>query len=269
MTDWSLDRYCAEILAQTDQLCSLAEDGELTARVPTCPGWNFGQLLRHVGGTHRWADTVVRTRATEPVPDTLVNEVFHYDDKDPAALRDWLAEGARRLTDALTEAGPDARVWTVVPDRPITFWARRMLHETVVHRADAAWTVGVPYTLDAAVARDGFEEWLGFGQVPEAYATEEGRKPLLGPGRGLRFEPSHGPAAGWFVDLTGDAPTWTRDGTHDGTHDDGGTAAVTVRGPLSDLLLLVYGRPVRDRLRVTGDSALLGLWLERTGFWIE
>ncbi|MFH8935611.1 maleylpyruvate isomerase family mycothiol-dependent enzyme [Streptomyces griseosporeus] len=266
MTDWSLDRYCAEILAQTDLLCSLAGDGELTARVPTCPGWNFGQLLRHVGGTHRWADTVVRDRATEPVPDTLVNEVFHYDDKDPAALRDWLADGARRLTDGLVAAGPDARVWTVVPDRPITFWARRMLHETVVHRADAAWTVGVPYTLDAAVARDGFEEWLGFGQVPEAYETEGGQEPLLGPGRGLRFEPSDGPGAngpstGWFVDLTGDAPTWTRDG--------GGAAAVTVRGPLSDLLLLVYGRPVRDRLHVSGDTGLLDLWLERTGFWIE
>ncbi|GAA3245696.1 maleylpyruvate isomerase family mycothiol-dependent enzyme [Streptomyces sp. XM83C] len=261
MTDWSLDRYCAEILTQTDLLLSLTEGAELAARVPTCPGWNFGQLLRHVGGTHRWADTVVRGRATEPVPDTLVNEVFHYDDKDPDVVRDWVAEGARRLTDALTEAGPGTRVWTVVPDRPITFWARRMLTETTVHRADAAWTAGVPYALDPAVARDGFEEWLGFGQVPEAYGTEDGEVPLLGPGRTLRFEPSDGPGGGWYVDLTEDVPRWTEDG--------GGPAAVSVRGTPSDLLLLVYGRPVRDRLRVDGDTALLDLWLERTAFWIE
>lgn len=260
MTDWSLDRYCAEILAQTDLLRALVKDADPAARVPTCREWNLGQLVRHVGGTHRWADTVVRTRATEPVPDTLVNEVFGYDDDDPAVLEAWLAEGAQRLADAFAEAGPDTRVWTVVPGRPIAFWARRILHETVVHRADAAWTVGAGYRLDAAVARDGLEEWLGFGRVPEAYEAGGGREPLLGPGRSLRFRAAGNPAEEWFVDLSGDVPAWSHRG---------GPAAVTVRGALSDLLLFVYGRPVRDRLDVRGDTALLDLWLERTGFWLH
>ena len=64
----SYDRYCAEILAQTDQLRSHIEDADLTVPVPSCPGWNVGQLLRHLGGAQRWAEATVRTRATQPLP---------------------------------------------------------------------------------------------------------------------------------------------------------------------------------------------------------
>ncbi|MGH3999680.1 MAG: SMP-30/gluconolactonase/LRE family protein [Pseudonocardiaceae bacterium] len=39
-----------------------------TAPVHSCTGWNLGQPLRHLGGGHRWADTIVRTRATQPRP---------------------------------------------------------------------------------------------------------------------------------------------------------------------------------------------------------
>ncbi|MDT0345853.1 maleylpyruvate isomerase family mycothiol-dependent enzyme [Streptomyces litchfieldiae] len=259
MPRWSLDRYRAEILAQTDLLRALVKDSDPTVRVPTCPEWNLGQLLRHVGGTHRWAETIVRTRATELVPDDLVNDVFGYGDKDPAVLDAWLADGARALDEALAEAGPDVRVWTVVPDQPLAFWARRMLFETVVHRADAAWTLGARYEVEAAVARDGLDEWMGFGTLPEVYDVAAA-EPLLGAGRTLHFRATDQPADEWLVDLTGDAPTWQHTG---------GDAAVTVSGPLADLLLLVYGRPVDERVEVSGDTALLGLWLERTGFWLH
>jgi uncharacterized protein (TIGR03083 family) len=259
MSLWSLDRYRAEILTQTDLLRSLLDGADPAARVPTCPEWNLGQLARHVGGNHRWVDTIVRTRATEPVSEELVNEVFHYGDEDPAVLDAWLAEGARQLTDALADAGPEARVWTVVPDQPLVFWARRMLHETVVHRADAAWTVGARYEVSPAVARDALDEWMSFGSVPETYAPSTAR-PLLGPGRTLAFRADDASAESWFVDLTGDVPRWRRGG---------GDAAVTVRAALPDLLLLVYGRPVHDRTSVDGDRDLLGLWLERTGFWLH
>ncbi|MFG2127395.1 maleylpyruvate isomerase family mycothiol-dependent enzyme [Streptomyces sp. NPDC048751] len=260
MIRWSLDRYRTEIITQTDLLRTLLTGADPTARVPTCPEWNLGQLLRHVGGVHRWVDTVVRTRATDEVPDTLVNEVFGYGDEDPAELDAWLAVGARRLTDVLAEAGPDARVWTVVPDQPLVFWARRVLHETVVHRADAAWTVGARYEVDAAVARDALDEWMSFGTVPEAYDAD-GAEPLLGPGREVCFVATDDPAGSWHVDLTGDVPRWDRA--------DGGAAAVAVHGSLTDLLLLVYGRPVADRVEVRGDTGLLELWLRRTGFWLH
>ncbi|GAB2909621.1 maleylpyruvate isomerase family mycothiol-dependent enzyme [Streptomyces mayteni] len=259
MSRWSLDRYRTEILTQTDLLRALTRGADPGVPVPTCPEWNLGQLLRHVGGAHRWVETIVRTRATDTVSDHLVNDVFGYDDRDLTVVDAWLADGARRLDEALAEAGPETRVWTVVPDQPLAFWARRMLFETTVHRADAAWALGRRYELDAAVARDGVDEWMGFGTVPEAYdpTTDE---PLLGPGRTLRFQATDQPADSWLVDLTGDAPRWLRAE---------GPAAVTVHGPLADLLLLVYGRPVIDRLDVSGDTALLELWLRRTGFWLH
>jgi len=52
----SYDRYCAEIIAQTDQLRSHIEGADLTVPVPSCPGWNLGQLLRRLGGGHRWVE---------------------------------------------------------------------------------------------------------------------------------------------------------------------------------------------------------------------
>ncbi|MFC5720929.1 maleylpyruvate isomerase family mycothiol-dependent enzyme [Streptomyces gamaensis] len=264
MTPWSLDRYRAELLAQTGLLRALVRDADPAAPVPTCPAWNLGQLLRHVGGAHRWVETIVRTRATGPVPHDLVDEVFHYGDHDMAALDTWLDEGARQLSDALDRAGPDARVWTVVPGRPLAFWARRMLHETVVHRADAARSTGARYEVDAAVARDGLDEWMANATVPEAYDTATG-PPLLGAGRTLCFRATDDPAGRWLVDLTGTTPVWHR------VADDAavGDAAVTVDSPLADLLLLVYGRPVDGRVDVHGERALLGLWLERTGFWLR
>ncbi|MEU3842578.1 maleylpyruvate isomerase family mycothiol-dependent enzyme [Streptomyces sp. NPDC028635] len=260
MTHWSLDRYCSAILDQTDRLRTLLEGADVTARVPTCPAWNLGQLVRHVSGAHRWVETVVRSRATEEVPHDLVDDVFHYDDRDPAVLGGRLADGARELVEAFTEAGEEVRVWTAMPGRPVSFWARHALFETVVHRADAAWTVGARYALDPAVARHGLDVWMDFGLLPEVYGGGDGAGPLLGEGRSLCFTPGEQPGPGWFVDLGPDGPRWE--------HADR-PAAVTVRGPLADLLLLMYGRPVHDRLGIRGDRPLLDLWLRRTGFWLN
>ncbi|MGH4014867.1 MAG: maleylpyruvate isomerase N-terminal domain-containing protein [Pseudonocardiaceae bacterium] len=53
MTLLSYDRFCSEIVAQTDLLRSCIEGADLTVPVPSCPGWNVGQLLRHLGGGQR------------------------------------------------------------------------------------------------------------------------------------------------------------------------------------------------------------------------
>ncbi|HEY2286560.1 MAG TPA: maleylpyruvate isomerase N-terminal domain-containing protein, partial [Streptosporangiaceae bacterium] len=55
MTVLSYDRCCAEIVAQTDLLRSALDGADLTVPVPSCPGWNVGQLARHLGGAQRWA----------------------------------------------------------------------------------------------------------------------------------------------------------------------------------------------------------------------
>ncbi|MFB4277950.1 maleylpyruvate isomerase family mycothiol-dependent enzyme [Nonomuraea sp. MTCD27] len=259
MTSLGFERCCDEIVTQTDLLRSHVKNADMTAPVPTCPGWNLGRLLRHLGGHHRWAETVVRTRATEPVPDDVLNDVSAYTDEDAAVLDSWLAEGAERLAETLREAGPDVRVWSPADeqatDRSPRFWARRTTHETVVHRADAALAVGADYAVAEEVARDGLEEWLHFSTVPEAY---EGVPGLLGPGHTLHFH-ADGAAGEWLVDLTGEAPSWRH------AHE---KAAVAARGPITDLLLYVYNRPAPG-IELIGDTALLELWRQSAGFWLE
>lgn len=259
----SYDRYCAEIVAQTDLLRSDLKGADLTARVPTCPGWNLGQLLRHLGGAHRSAETTVRTRATQPPSDEW-RDVSGQADEDPAALDAWLAEGAAQLADTLRAAGPDATVFTPVPRGAPTpvFYARRMTHETVIHRADATLAAGAEYTVDPEVAIDALDEWMMLASLPEILDVHPEKRELLGPGRTLHFHATDTPpelVAEWLIDLTGDVMRWRR------AHE---KAAVAVRGPLTTLLLVIYRRlPVHSAgIEVLGDAQLLDFWQERITF---
>ncbi|MEV0374756.1 maleylpyruvate isomerase family mycothiol-dependent enzyme [Streptomyces sp. NPDC050636] len=262
--------HCAEIITQSHRLRTLindaggAEGADLTTPVPSCPGWNVGQLVRHLGGTQRWAETIVRTRAPQPPPDDDFRDLSPYADEDPAVLEPWLAESAAQLADTLRAAGPDAQMWTPLPGHGGTarFFARRMAHETLIHRADAALAVGADFTVDESVAIDALDEWMELGALPQMFDFHPERRELLGPDRTLHFHATDTPpeaAAEWLVDLTGDTITWRR------AHE---KATVAVRGPLTDLLLLVYRRrPVTSTdLEILGDSTLLNFWLERVGF---
>ncbi|MGI5460703.1 maleylpyruvate isomerase family mycothiol-dependent enzyme [Streptomyces sp. CA-249302] len=261
MTSLTFDDHCREIVSQTDLLRTQVGGADPTTPVPTCPGWDLGRLLRHVGGDHRWAGEIVRTRAAGPLPDAGVNDPAAYAHLDGDALGAWLGEGAAELGAALRGAGPGVPVWTPADEQLVeqstSFWARRMTHETVVHRADAVLATGGEFTLGEGLAVDGVEEWLAFSTVPEAYEPGPDAPGLLGPGRTLRFEATG--AGEWLVDLTGERPVWRSGGE---------AAAVSVRGSATELLLFLYRRPV-PAVETRGDTALLDLWLTRTGFWLE
>ncbi|MBB5119370.1 hypothetical protein AF335_20850 [Streptomyces eurocidicus] len=264
------ERHCAEVVHQTGLLRRHLSGADPASPVPSCPGWDLGRLLRHLGATHRWAGTVVRTRATRPVPDTEVDHPPERPGEGAAELGAWLAEGAERLAGALRTAGPDAPMWTAGPGGTSGFWARRMAYETVVHRADAALTVGAEFTVGAEVALDALDEWMEFGVLPEAVDPGSGKPGLRAPGRVLRFHatdaPAHTPGE-WLIDLTGAAATWRRTARPAGA---GADAVASARGPLADLLLFVYRRPVpAGRVEVTGDAPLLDRWRRRAGFWLE
>lgn len=66
-------------------------------------------------------------------------------------------------------------------------------------------------------------------------------------------------SAEWVIDLAGDTIAWRR------AHE---KAAVAVRGPLTDLLLVVYKRrAVRGGdIQILGDAQLPDFWLERVSF---
>ncbi|WP_371600829.1 maleylpyruvate isomerase N-terminal domain-containing protein [Streptomyces sp. NBC_00564] len=259
------DRYAARIIDQTARLTSAVEGADATVPVPGCPGWTLAHLLRHVGGAHRWAETVVRTRATEPVSDEQVNDVRPDADDDLAALADWLTEGAALLADTLRATGPEVPVWTVAPGGTPRFWARRMTYETVVHRLDATAAVGGTFILDVDVALDGLDEWVEFSTLSQAYESDSARRDLLGPDRTLHIHATDAPegTGEWLIDLAGEPITWSR------THK---KSTATVRGPLTDLLLLLYRRrspAPAEAVEVLGEKGLFTAWRNGAGYWLR
>jgi uncharacterized protein (TIGR03083 family) len=254
------DRWCDEIVHQTDLLHATLADADLTLPVPTCPGWDLGQLVRHLGAGQRWAEEIVRTRASGPLPDDPVRRVEG--GGLPVPLGEWLADGARRLAATLREAGPWAEVWTPLSGGNSAFYARRFAYETLVHRADATLARGREFTVEVDLAVDALDEHMELGSLAQMFEFHPDRRELLGPGRTLHFHAtgaSPDAAAEWVVDLTGEVLAWRR------AHE---KSAVAVRGPLTALLLLVYGRMSLDAapVEVLGDRALLEFWLARNAF---
>jgi uncharacterized protein (TIGR03083 family) len=261
MASLSFDRCCAEIVAQTDLLTCGIEGADLKVPVPSCPGWNAGELLRHLGGGLRWAEEVVRTRASEPLPDGDFRDLSTSTDEDAAVVGPWLVEGAAGLANTLRDAGPALPVWTPIPHGAAAFYARRFAHETLIHRADATLALGGEFTAGPDVALDAIDEWMELGSLPIHFEIHPWVRELLGPGRTLQLSATDPglETADWLVDLTGDVIAWRRGREH---------AAVTVRGSLTDLLLLIYRRRSRSGggIEVVGDAHFLDFWLERVAF---
>ncbi|MFI6938178.1 maleylpyruvate isomerase family mycothiol-dependent enzyme [Streptomyces sp. NPDC050418] len=253
--------YAGRIAGQTRLLTEAVAGADVTAPVPGLDGWTLAHLLRHVGGAHRWAETVIRTRATAPVPDDQVDDVTPDKDDDVAALSAWLTEGADLLAAALRSTPEDTPVWTVAPSGRPVFWARRMTYETVVHRYDATRAAGGTYVLDADTAIDGIEEWLGFSTLAQAYVSPQAQEALSAAGRTLHLHGTDAADGEWLIDLTKVPITWSHGHVK---------ATTAVRGPLQDLLLALYERPATGPgLEVFGDEELFRDWVHAAGDWLR
>lgn len=263
MTRLGYERYCDEITVQARLFREALQGADLKRTVPTCPDWTVGDLTRHLGGALRWMAANVRARAQGPVPPEEVPEAEGPGDGEPAALGSWLRESAALVAFELSAAGPGTPVWSWADEQSTDFWARRAVHETVIHRADAALAAGVPYALAPEVAADTLEEWLEIGSLPQTMERRPELAGLLGPGRTLCLHATDTGPAGtrWVIDLTGDRIAWRRGGQDE-------RAAATLSGPLTDVLLVFYRRLPADTPAVTvqGDRDLFDEWLGVVSF---
>jgi uncharacterized protein (TIGR03083 family) len=267
MTLLGHDRYCDEVITQTDLLRDVLKGADLSVIVPTCPDWTLAQLVRHIGGNLRAAEMAVRTGTAVVEPHKQVPEWGGPAGDDPAALDAWLAEGAARFADTLRTAGPDAEAQVWMFQRSTAFWARRAANDLVIHRADAAGTVHADsttgseraYTVAPEVAADAIDELLELISDPQVAAASPSLAELRGPGKSIHLHATDtvaGSAAEWLIELGTDGFTW-RHG-----HE---KATVALRGPLADVLRVFYRRLPADseRVEVLGEAALLDFWLER------
>ncbi|MDN5748990.1 MAG: maleylpyruvate isomerase family mycothiol-dependent enzyme [Pseudonocardia sp.] len=246
--------FAAALLEENRLLVELVGGADLDTPVPTCPGWTVRQLVTHVGRGDRWAATIVRDQAQAPVDMRTVA-----DGKPPTDPSEWLTASPRTLLDAVGSVGAGASVWTFTGPRPASWWVRRRLHESSVHRADAATALGAPWTVRPEVAADGVSDWLSLLTARPAAADTA----PLAPGTTLHLHATDdglGAAGEWMVRVEADGALAWEHGHGKGT--------VAVRGSAADLLLAVLRRiPAEDaRLQVHGDAAAFGTWLERTAF---
>ncbi|AKN70079.1 hypothetical protein QR97_09755 [Streptomyces sp. PBH53] len=258
------DRYCDEIAHQVEQLRAVVTSGaDLSATVPTCPDWSLEDLVRHVGGALRWVDALVRARAQEDIPEEQVPLGGGPEERgDAAALDKWLADGGELVVGALREAGPDAGVWAWAWAQNAGFWARRVVCEITVHRADAALAAGLPYEVAPDIAADALDEWLQLVEWVQRTGALEAAKGLRGPGRSIHLHATDTAPelnAEWLIELGEEGVSWRRG------HE---KATVALRGPLTSVLLAFYRRMPLDGpgLEVLGDRELLEFWLERATF---
>jgi len=249
--------YAAAFLEQNRAFGDVIRSGDQSTPVPTCPGWTFKELFRHVGRGDRWAAQIIADRVDHYLDPRTVEGGKPPADPDEAIA--WLHDGAQRLIDAVEQAGLDAPVWTFIGQRPAYWWVRRRLHEATVHRADAALSLGVEYTLEPALAADAISEWL------ERVASQAGRdgEPLpLEPGNTVHLhatDPGLGASGEWTIQAGDNGITWSHE------H---GKGTVALRGGATDLMLAMVRRiPTADRdITVFGDISVWQNWLEHTPF---
>ncbi|MFZ0217372.1 MAG: maleylpyruvate isomerase family mycothiol-dependent enzyme [Candidatus Dormiibacterota bacterium] len=217
------------------------------APVPTCPGWRLRDLLRHVGGVHRWATAVVAgplTAPPSPEEESRLMETWGTDEQ----LVEWFRVGHRALLAALENAPADVACWSFLPaPSPLAFWARRQTHETTIHGFDVASAAGRPDPISTALALDGLDELVrGFLARRERTAAPRPRR--------LRIEATDA-ELDWLVTLVGE-----RRQVEVEVAPSGGGAECTVRAPAADLYLLLWNRRRADGLDVVGDPSVLAEW---------
>jgi uncharacterized protein (TIGR03083 family) len=221
------------LAVEATKLGEAAASTTITAAVPGCPDWTVRDLVGHVGMVHRWATNIVTNGLESPDGETA-------DAPPDPELLDWYAEGHRVLLETLTSAPPDLSCFAFLPaPSPLAFWARRQLHETTIHRADAATAAGIPVVIDDAIGLDGIEEMLlGFAK----------RRREFVPGS-VRLDPAGGP--GWLLRLTAEGAAAT-------PADDTTSADATVSGDAGQVYLWLWNRPAD--VTITGDQTVADRW---------
>jgi uncharacterized protein (TIGR03083 family) len=244
--------YATALIEQNRLFGEAVFASDLSTPVPTCPGWTFLQLLRHVGRGDRWAAQIIRDRAGTDLDPRLVPDGRPPGDSDGAWA--WLQAGPRVLLDAVSAIGPEENVATFLGPRPAGWWVRRRLHEATVHRADATIAAGKPYELAPGLAVDGIDEWLErlAAELPAAQAK------AIAVGQALAIRATDA-GVQWRISGITTGIDWSH-GASDSP------SAVRLGGPAAELFLAMVRRRTLQETGIEsdGDMGIWHTWLAHT-----
>lgn len=242
--------HIAAIAAEGKLLAVNAEQAGLDAAVPSCPGWDVRDLLRHLSEIHLWAAAQVTKRADKLWPDGLDDIAGWWPDladfwpEDDKLVAYYLTTNANLV--AALEAAPDDLECNTFLDAPSSkaMWARRQAHETAIHRYDAEQANAAATEFASGFASDGIDELLvAFGSRWATYPVETTRT--------MRVETTDS-ADRWHLTFAPDGITPVN-----GSADD---AEAVLRGRASDLYVSLWNRENDDRLTIEGDGRLVEIW---------
>jgi uncharacterized protein (TIGR03083 family) len=234
-----------EPLGPADMLAQLAADGaalraaatDLDAAVLPCPGWTVRDAVEHTGMVYAHKAQIIEN-------DLLDNEGdWPPPGLDTSDTLDFYDEQLHRIIEALRTRDPSTQVFSWYdPDQTVGFWVRRMMQETVIHRADVESASGPMSPVADAVAVDGIDEllvcFLGFDTWHYAQA----------PGSGERIAVRAGDA-GWTVELGPQGATVTTGVA--------GDVDASVEGAPGDVLLALWNRKPYDAVKASGEAGAL------------
>jgi uncharacterized protein (TIGR03083 family) len=225
-----LSRYIDNLEHDLNRIAAIAND--LDATVPTCPGWDLGRLVGHIGRVHRMALAVLTTGAMKPASaDQLETPPAEHDQ-----LRAYFSASSVELVSTLRSIDPDFACWTFLGEpHNAAFWMRRQAHEHAVHRFDAESAVGEAAPIPTDIAIDGIDEYF---LIQNLRALPN--KPEFALGGSVHLHAtdatdaaSDGGLGEWMISYDDGQLTITKE------HGKGDAA---VRGTASDLLLGLWGR---------------------------
>ena len=260
-SDLTHDAILEALERELARMVRLAGSTDPHMEIPTCPGWDAAELMEHLGGVHRWAAEILRTRPSERISRRGL------DIRAPTDGRwdHWIREGADRLLEALAETPADTPLWAWGPDHHARWWARRTLHETVVHGADLVLASGGSVSVEPLVAADCICELLDNTPArlrwPDAVRPTSEASVHLHATDATPVGPRQAPLGDrgeWMVEMTGGGVGWSH------AHGKGDTA---VRGPVVELMLVMNRRVTAHSagVEVFGSTTVLDELLAAVG----
>jgi uncharacterized protein (TIGR03083 family) len=243
----NLDPYLTSIRSDSERMTSAAIDGDLSAPVAACPGWDLRQLVAHTGAVHRWATKAITGgRAPE-----RVEYAFPSPDASGDELGTWLVDGAAALAASLAGSDPEAPTWHPFGlEQRVWVWARRQAQETMIHRWDAEVAAFGTSALEPASAAAGIAEFFDLA-LPRIFVRES--VPVPSPSLHVHC-----------TDRDGEWIAWNEDGEYRFAPEHR-TGDAALRGTAADLLLVLMGRAPRSSIDLVGDSEAAAAWLDLPG----
>ncbi len=244
----SRDRYLAQIADESARLLA-TDPGHLALPIPHIDGWTVGDVLGHTGWVARYV-----TLLQSATPDNAPSRSSVPNPPAGSDVLAWAAEGLDSLTDAIEHSDPDVIRPTFAGPQPASWWVRRMAHELSMHRWDVRAASGTAEPIAADIAVDGIDEIFDVFVV-----TRMRFDTLAGQGETIHLHSTDdGEGAGeWTATLLPDRVEWEHSHTK---------ADVAVRGPASDLLLMMWSRIPATRLEVFGTASIIDRWQDAATF---